>query len=61
MLKEIRKRKGMTQRELSEASGVPLRTIQNWERDFSHATVGNALKVARALGVTLDELAGTQG
>ncbi len=51
--------RGFSQRRLSAASGVSLNTIQYWERHgVGRATVGNALKVARALGVTLDELAG---
>lgn len=59
VLAEIRKAKGLSQRQLSAKSGVPFSTIQYWERrGIGRATVGNALKVARALGVTLDELAG---
>ena len=59
MLKEKRREAGLTVKALSELSGVPARTIQNWESDgVGHASVENLLKVARALGVTLDELAG---
>lgn len=59
VLKEKRQAAGLTVKALSELSGVPTRTIQNWESDgVGHATVGNLLKVAHALGVTLDELAG---
>ena len=51
----------MSQMRLSEASGVPLRTIQNWEgRGVGHATVGSLLKVCRALGCTLDDVAGSE-
>lgn len=59
MLKRKRTEAGLTLKELSERSGVPVRTLQNWELGgIGQASVGNALKVARALGVTLDELAG---
>lgn len=59
MLKERREKTGLTQKGLSEASGVPLRTIQNWElRGVDHATVGNLKKAAAVLGCSLDDLAG---
>ena len=52
-----RKKMGLTQKALAEASGVPVRTIQAWEdRGVSHATVGNLVKVADALGCTLDDV-----
>lgn len=61
VLKEKRRAAGMTVKALSELSGVPKRTIQNWEsQGVGHASVENLLKVARALGTTLDELAGAQ-
>ncbi len=57
MLSEIRKEEGLTQRRLAELSGVPRRTIQNWEESgFGNATVRNAVKVARALGRSIEEL-----
>ena len=57
MLKEIRKKQGFSVRVLSEKSGIPLRTIQDWERfGIGRATVRGALAVCRALGCTLDEL-----
>lgn len=59
MLKEKRAEKGLSQRKLAELSGVPYRTIENWEqRGIDHATVGNLRKVARALGCTVGDLAG---
>lgn len=58
MLKKIRKDKGVSARALERMSGVSCVTILMWERrGLGHATVGNALAVARALGVTLDEMA----
>lgn len=54
-LRTIRKNAGLSVPELSRRSGVPIRTIENIEKT-DHATVANAIKLADALGVTLDEL-----
>ena len=54
-LKEIRNRNHLSMRALSELSGVPLRTIEDIER-FDRCKVDTAIKLADALGVTLDEL-----
>ncbi|MBQ8079515.1 MAG: helix-turn-helix transcriptional regulator [Oscillospiraceae bacterium] len=54
-LKKLRNEKGLTVPELSRRSGVPVRTIENIEKT-DHATVANAIKLADALGVTLDAL-----
>lgn len=57
MLSFERKKRGLSQKALADRSGVPVRTIQNWEdKGVSHATVGNLLKVAEAMGCTLDEI-----
>ena len=54
-LKEIRKRQNLSIRALSDLSGVPQRTIEDIER-FDRCKVDTAIKLADALGVTLDEL-----
>ena len=54
-LKKIRIEKEMTILQLSKISGVPVRTIENIERTDG-GTVKSAIKLADALGVTLDEL-----
>lgn len=54
-LKAIRSKHGLSARALSEAAGVPHRTIQDIER-FDRCKVDTAIKLADALGVTLDEL-----
>lgn len=57
MLKNRRKEAGIAQRELSERSGVPLRTIQNWEKDgVDRAVVGSLKRVADVLGCKVDDL-----
>lgn len=58
-LKEARERAGLTQKELSERSGVNLRTIQDYEqgRKSINKAQGLALyRLANALNVTIEEL-----
>ena len=54
-VKKKKKKKELSIRELSELSGVPKRTIEDIER-FDRCKVDTAIKLADALGVTLDEL-----
>lgn len=54
-LKEIRTEKGLSIPKLVELSGVPRRTIQDLEAR-GDGRVSTAIKLADALGVTLDEL-----
>lgn len=54
-LKQIRNRKGLSIRALSEISDVPTRTIEDLERR-DDGRVSTLIKLADALGVTLDEL-----
>ena len=58
-LKRVRTSKGFTQRELSEATGISLRTIQHWEcgaKDFNKAAALTVCAVAQSLGVDMIEL-----
>ena len=54
-LKEIRTVKGLSVPQLVEITGIPRRTIQDIEKR-GDCLVSNAIKLADALGVTLDEL-----
>jgi transcriptional regulator with XRE-family HTH domain len=54
-LKQIRNNNNLSIRALSELSSVPQRTIEDIER-FDRCKVDTAIKLADALGVTLDEL-----
>lgn len=54
-LKEIRNAKGITIPQLVEMTGIPKRTIEDIQRR-GDCVVSNAIKIADALGVTLDEL-----
>ena len=58
-VQEHRKRQGYTQFELAEISKVPFNTIQKLESTKginADAYVSVALKLARALGTTVEEL-----
>lgn len=54
-LREIRTHKGLSVPQLAELSGVPRRTIQDLEAR-NDGRVSTLIKLADALGVTLDEL-----
>lgn len=57
MLKDQRTRVGMTQRQLAEKSGVPYRTIQDWERfGVSPHVLKQLKKLADALGCGVADL-----
>ena len=51
-----RKEKGMTQAELAEKMGVTDKAVSKWERDLSYPDVASVPRLARILGVSLDEL-----
>ena len=54
-LRTIRKSKGLSVRVLSEQSGVPVRTIEDIEKN-RECKVSTAIKLADALQISLDEL-----
>lgn len=54
-LKEHREAKGITIPKLAERTGIPKRTIEDVQRR-GDCLVSNALKLAEALGVTLNDL-----
>lgn len=53
MVLQARKEKGMTQKQLSEASNIPVDTIRMWEQGRNSMTIDNADKVFKALGVSI--------
>ncbi len=48
---------GLTQRQLADSCAVPLSTLQNWEIDRREPNMRSAVRLAKALGVTVEELA----
>lgn len=56
-LKLMRIARGVSQKELAARSGIPLRTVQNWEANGTrNAAAGPLKRVADTLGCTVDEL-----
>lgn len=53
---ELRKEKGLTQRELSEMVGVSDKTISHWERDESSPDISILPELSAIFGITVDEL-----
>lgn len=59
-LKNYRKAKNLTQQELAEMIGVSDKTVSRWESDGGYPDVPTLAPLARALGVTVDDLLNTQ-
>jgi len=57
-LERIRKAKGMSLEELAAASKTKYATIYAWEKGIRKAGAEKARPVARALGVSIEELLG---
>jgi transcriptional regulator with XRE-family HTH domain len=51
-----RKAKGLTQAELAQQAGVPLRTLQEWEQGTRIPRFDRAIQLADALAIPLDDL-----
>lgn len=54
-----RRQKGWTQAQLAAASGFDIRVISRYENDGATPSIEAAARIARALGVSLDVLAGS--
>lgn len=57
-LRELRIKKGLTQKELAIKLGVTTQTILNWETDVSIPNVYQAFELAKMLDVTIEHLCG---
>lgn len=58
-IQEIRKARGLSQRELAEASGVNVRVLQHYEqgfKDINKAAAETVKALADALGVRMEDL-----
>jgi transcriptional regulator with XRE-family HTH domain len=58
--KTLREAAGLSQAALARVSGVPLRSYQQWEQGRRTPLLDAAARVAVALGVSLDDLAGIE-
>lgn len=59
-IKRLRESAGLTQADLAEAAGVPLGTLRNWEQGTREPKAKILVRLARALGITTDELLGNE-
>lgn len=59
-LKELRQKKGLTQAELAEASGMSRRMIVHYESYVKMPPTNKIKKIAEAMGVSSDDLIGIQ-
>lgn len=55
-IKELRKERGVTQKELAAAIGVSQGAIFFWEKEINEPTAGCLIKIADYFGVSVDEL-----
>lgn len=55
-LEKVRKSKGLSRAELSKLSGVPARTIENYEYGSRKMISESVLKLAKALSISLDDI-----
>lgn len=55
-LKQIRHERGISQKELSEKTGLTRQTIHNIENGKQYPTLYNIIKIAEALKISVDEL-----
>jgi transcriptional regulator with XRE-family HTH domain len=59
VMRERRAALGITQAELARAAGVDQRQIRRYEADETQPTLSVAVAIAKALGISVNELAGT--
>lgn len=60
MITSLRKKYGMTQRELAEKMNVTDKAVSKWERDLSCPDVNSLPKLASIFGISVDELMQTK-
>jgi transcriptional regulator with XRE-family HTH domain len=56
--KQLREAAGFTQASLAEAAGVSIRSYQQWEQGKRTPLFDAAVRIADALDISLDDLAG---
>jgi transcriptional regulator with XRE-family HTH domain len=59
-LKKLRNERGLSQAQLAKLAGVPKGTLLQWEYGLRTPKLDAAAKLADALDVSLDELAGRE-
>ncbi len=59
-IRKIRRQKGLSQTDLGDHIGVSQQVITNYERGIREPNLETLLKIAGALGVSLEQLVGTK-
>lgn len=59
-LSELRRARGLSQRQLARRLGVGLRSLVAWERGEREPRLGPALVMAKVLGVRIEQLVGSE-
>ena len=57
-LQELRQQAGLSQSQLAKAASIPVGSLRNWEQGLRLPRLDAAYRLAQALGITLDALAG---
>lgn len=57
-LREFRKNQGMTQMQIADVLRCPQTLVSQYERGVHTPSLHNAIRLARALGTTVEELFG---
>jgi transcriptional regulator with XRE-family HTH domain len=53
---DFRKSAGLSQKQLARAMGIPVGSIRNWEHDRRFPSLMMGTRLARALGITVEDL-----
>jgi len=59
-INKIRRKKGLSQTELGNSIGVSQQVITNYERGLREPSIETLLKIAGALGISLEHLIGAK-
>ncbi|WP_438838960.1 helix-turn-helix domain-containing protein [Streptococcus pluranimalium] len=57
-LKELRKKRGLTQRQIADELSINRVTYTNWEKGNREPSLENVVRLAKLFGVTTDYLLG---
>lgn len=55
-IKRVRKEKGLTQNDLAKEVGISVTSIQAYEYGKTHPRITIALRIAKALGVSINDI-----
>lgn len=59
-IRQLREARGLSREDLADKAGISPRGLAEAEKDGSNPTLSTLMGVARALGVTLDQLVGQE-